>query len=108
MMGETKQREARMSYYFVAQIKIKDTAEYAKYEAGFLEIFAKYEGEALVVDNDPSVVEGDWDFTRMVVLRFPNRDLAESWYKSEAYQKLMRHRLNASGGVVIGAAGLGS
>lgn len=42
-----------MSYYFVAQIRITDEIEYQKYLDNAEDIFRKYKGEYLSVDNNP-------------------------------------------------------
>ena len=47
-----------MSFYFLASIKIRDEAEYQKYLNRSGEIFAKYNGEYLAVDNEPEILEG--------------------------------------------------
>ncbi len=90
-----------MSVYIVASIKITDQEEYGRYQAGFLEIFARYKGELLAVSDAPQVIEGEWPFTRAVLLRFPDEEEARRWYQSPEYQKLSQHRWHASTGTVI-------
>lgn len=86
--------------YAIAQIRIDDPERYRQYEAGFMEIFQKYGGEILAVDDDPEVVEGDWPYTRMVVLRFDDEAAAETWYRSPEYQELAKHRFASSAGTL--------
>jgi uncharacterized protein (DUF1330 family) len=90
-----------MSVYIVASIAIEDQEEYGKYQAGFLEIFARYKGELLAVSDAPQVIEGEWPFTRAVLLRFPDEEEARRWYQSPEYQALSQHRWRASTGTVI-------
>ena len=90
-----------MSVYAVAQIAINDRDEYKKYEEGFMEAFLPHEGELLAVDDNAQVIEGEWPFTRMVVLRFPDKQSFRDWYESDAYQQLLQHRLAASSGTVL-------
>ena len=85
-----------MPVYVVAELTIEDRAEYARYEAGFMAIFQQYRGEVLAVDEQPSVLEGDWKHTRTVLLRFPDRAEAERWYRSPEYQAIAQHRWKAS------------
>ena len=87
-----------MPVYIVANIAIADPAEYAIYQDGFLEIFARYAGELLAVSDAPQVIEGEWPFTRAVLLRFPDEAEARRWYQSPEYQELSKHRWNASTG----------
>jgi len=85
-----------MSCYFIAQIRIHDQEEYGKYLAGVDDVFAKYKGEYLVVDDNPAVLEGEWPFTRIVVIRFPNEEELQRWYHSPEYQEILQHRLRAA------------
>lgn len=95
-----------MSYYYIAQLNVHDWDEYRKYESGFFEIFQKYQGEVLAADNDASVPEGEWGFSRLVLLKFPSKELAESWHQSDAYQSIMKIRHRASDAVMVGVEGL--
>lgn len=95
-----------MSVYVIAQIEIRDRDEYNLYQAGFTEVFSKFEGEILIVDENPRVLEGDWPYTRAVLIRFPNEEEAMNWYNSPEYQKLAQRRLKSSRGNIILASGL--
>ena len=90
-----------MSVYIVAQIDIQDPDTYAKYQAGFTEVFEKYDGELLVVDDEAQVVEGEWPYSRTVVIRFPDAEEAARWYASPEYQAIAQHRLAASKGNAV-------
>ncbi|HSG90393.1 MAG TPA: DUF1330 domain-containing protein [Pseudomonadales bacterium] len=95
-----------MSVYIVATLKIEDRDAYGRYEDGFMEIFARFDGELLSVDEAPVQVEGDWPWTRTVLIRFPDADAMWRWYRSEDYQALMQHRLQASTGNIVMIQGL--
>jgi uncharacterized protein (DUF1330 family) len=85
-----------VAVYIIAQIRIHDRAEYDKYQQGFPEVFARYQGELLVVSENPVVVEGEWPYTRTVLLRFPSADEARRWYESPDYQRIVQHRFRAA------------
>ncbi|MFA5850343.1 MAG: DUF1330 domain-containing protein [Bacteroidales bacterium] len=85
-----------MSYFFVAQIRIYDNIEYQKYIDNAGNIFKKYKGEYLSVDNTPLLLEGKWDYTRMVLIKFDTMDDFNEWYNSEDYQKILKYRLSAA------------
>ncbi len=85
-----------MSVYAVALINIHDRAGYGTYEQGFMEIFARHRGKLLAVDEAPTVLEGDWPWTRTVLLEFPDQAALQAWYESDDYQALARHRFAAS------------
>ena len=96
---------AAMSVYVIALIEMRDREEYQKYIDGFGEILSRYDGEVLVVEDAPIILEGEWPYTRTVVIRFPDADRARRWYESEAYQGLAQHRHRASRTNLILAAG---
>jgi uncharacterized protein (DUF1330 family) len=85
-----------MTHYFVAQIKINDSAEYAKYLDEFDDIFSRYNGEYLAIDESPSLLEGSWDYTKSVLVRFKSKQDFEDWYYSDDYQRILKYRLNSA------------
>jgi uncharacterized protein (DUF1330 family) len=85
-----------MAHYFVAQIKIHDQNEYDKYLDKFDDIFSRYKGEILAVDEAPSILEGSWSYTKSVIVKFPSREDFEDWYYSAEYQEILKHRLRAA------------
>ena len=80
----------------MANIRIRDDLEYQKYIDGADKIFTKFNGVYLAVDNTPELVEGNWDYTRAVLIRFNNRDDFETWYRSKEYQEILKFRLSSS------------
>ena len=82
--------------YLVAQISIHDRDIYTKYSEGFYDVFNKYNGEIVLVDEEPSLIEGSWEHTRMVIIRFPDDTEFYRWYNSPGYQKLAELRWKAS------------
>ncbi|MEM7081005.1 MAG: DUF1330 domain-containing protein [Pseudomonadota bacterium] len=96
-----------MSVYVVANITIHDREGYSAYEAGFMDIFARYEGLMLAVDENQEVLEGEWDATRTVIIRFPSSDHVHAWYDSDGYQQLMQHRTASSDGNIAIMQALG-
>ena len=85
-----------MSYYFIAQIRIRDEKEYQKYIDKAGEVFRKYKGKYLALDNEPEVLEGEWDYTRTVLISFENKGDFDAWYNSDEYQDILTYRLKAS------------
>jgi len=85
-----------MSVYFVANIKIKDEVEYKKYAAKADEVFSKFNGSYLAFDTNPLVLEGSWDYSRVVIISFPDKDSLLNWYNSKEYQEILKHRLIAA------------
>lgn len=90
-----------MACYFIAQINIHDQEEYQKYLDGYDEVFGKFQGEVMAVDDDVDVLEGKWPFRRTVVIQFPEKAEARRWYDSAEYRALMKHRRRASHSNII-------
>ena len=82
-----------MAYYFIANIKIHNPVDYQKYLDRCQHVFDKYSGKYLVVDNDPVVLEGKWEFDRIVLISFPTVEDFNDWYHSPDYQEIVKYRL---------------
>ena len=95
-----------MSYYFFVQISITDSTEYQRYLDKAAEIFKRYKGEYLVVEDEPLVLEGRWDCGRTVLIRFDSRKDFWDWYYSDDYQEILKYRLDAAECNAILAKGL--
>ena len=95
-----------MTHYLIAQIDIKDREKYAKYEAGFMDIFLTYKGKILSVEENEYLLEGQWSFTRTVLSEFPSQEDALDWYNSKEYQVLVQHRFAASTANIVIISGL--
>jgi uncharacterized protein (DUF1330 family) len=85
-----------MSHYFIANIKINNPAEYERYLDQIDEIFSKYKGEYLSVDSNPLVLEGNWNYTKSVLIKFNDKKDFNEWYYSEDYQKILKFRLDSA------------
>jgi len=96
-----------LSVYLIANLQIEDREQYAAYEAGFMAIFEQYQGRLLAVDEAQQVLEGEWPYTRTVLIAFPDEAAARAWYDSPAYQALAEHRRAASVGHLAMVKGLG-
>lgn len=96
-----------MNYYFIAQIRINDNREYQKYIDKSGEIFKKYNGEYLSVDNETIVLEGKWDYTRTVLIKFKSKTDFKDWYNSDDYQDILKYRLKGADCDTILIKGLG-
>jgi uncharacterized protein (DUF1330 family) len=95
-----------MAVYLIAQINIHDRDKYAQYGDGFMEIFTKYEGKLLSVEEEPVTLEGNWQYTRTVLIEFPSKADADAWYHSEEYQALAQHRFDSSDANIVMVKGL--
>ena len=85
-----------MSAYFIANIRIHDEDEYQKYLKCVDDVFSNFNGKYLKVDNDPLILEGKWDYSRLVLIEFPDKELLNKWYYSDEYQDILKYRLAAA------------
>ncbi|MGZ5874289.1 MAG: DUF1330 domain-containing protein [Bradyrhizobium sp.] len=89
-----------MTVYAIALLSIADRQRYGTYERGFVDIFSQYGGKLLAVDEAPTVKEGDWPYTRTVLIEFPTAEAFDAWFDSPEYQALAKHRHAASTGSI--------
>ena len=69
-----------------------DQEELDIYAAKVGPVLGKYAPKVLAGHGAHEVVEGD-DIEGLVILAFPNLDLARRWYHSPEYQEAVQHRL---------------
>ncbi len=100
VMGQEK-ADSGLPVYLVAQIRIDDRETYRKYEVGFGEIFQKYAGESVAFTENPDIIEGEWPYSRTVLLRFPSKGEFHAWYDSDEYQELVKNRWASSEANII-------
>jgi uncharacterized protein (DUF1330 family) len=81
-----------MSVYIVSRLTIHDRSEYDIYESRFTAIFEKYDGKMLSIDEEPTVLAGEWEATRSVIIEFPSKRSAVTWLMSDEYQEISKHR----------------
>ncbi len=90
--------------FVVVQIAIDDRDRYHQYEtANHLEIFDKFGGKVVGIDDDVDVVEGSWPFSRTVLVEFSSKQQARAWYESGDYQAVvgLRHDSATSNLVIV-------
>lgn len=94
--------------YMISRITIHDRAEYDKYEARFMDIFAKFDGKLLSVDEEPQDLSGKWTATRSVLMEFPDKPKLFAWLTSPEYQEIGKFRDAGSTSEAIIVKGLES
>ena len=95
-----------MPVYIIARMKIFDREGYDRYEDGFMPIFEKFNGTMLSVDEEPTVLQGEWNHTRSILIEFPDKKSAYAWMMSPEYQEIAKLRLVASEGESILVEGI--
>jgi len=88
---------------------IDDLELYHRYEAEFdRKSFEAHGGEVLVLSEEPDVLEGDWPFRRLVILKFPSTAALNAWYRSPEYVLVRGLREQAARQRMAGFPGLAS
>ncbi len=85
-----------MPSYFIACINIEDHIEYSKYLEKVDEVFSKFDGKYILLDDDPEILEGNIGKCRVVMIEFPDKNSLRKWYYSDEYQKILKHRLKGA------------
>ena len=80
-----------MSAYVIASLTFTDKERYRRYQAGFGEVLRAFDGELLVADERPEVLEGDRP-DKVVVMRFRDEAEARRFLTSDAYISLSEDR----------------
>ena len=93
--------------YGLAQITIHDPEGYKAYEENFMAILTEHGGRLVGFAQPPEIIEGSFEGTRAVLLEFESRETFDTWYRSDAYQAIIKHRLASSDGSVILLNGIG-
>ena len=95
-----------MSVYVIAQLTITDRAAYNRYQSRFMEVMNRYKGRVLAADENPKVIEGQWDREKVVLLSFPDEASFREWVDSSAYQEISKDRRAGSTAVVLLVQGI--
>ena len=78
-----------MPAYFIANIRMQNEEAYRPYLKDVDETLAKHGGEYLAVQDAPRVMEGEFPYTRLALVRFPDEASLDRWYFSDEYQAIL-------------------
>jgi uncharacterized protein (DUF1330 family) len=81
-----------MPAYVIVDVDVTDPERYERYKAATPAAIAAGGGRFLVRGGELTVLEGDWQPSRLVVLEFEDLAAAERWYESDAYQAAAKLR----------------
>jgi uncharacterized protein (DUF1330 family) len=84
-----------MATYVIVNISIKDLPAYEAYKTGAPPIIRKHGGEYLARGGAVEVLEGDWQPTRIALLKFPDMASAKALLADPDYAplKALRHSI---------------
>tara|TARA_X000001036_G_C20052481_1_gene551494 strand:+ start:187 stop:477 length:291 start_codon:yes stop_codon:yes gene_type:complete len=92
--------------YVIAQLKITNPENYKEYIEKVTDVIKKFGGEYLARGGQHQVVEGEDNFPRIIIIKFPSYEKALEWYNSDDYKPVKAIRLNNSEGTNIIVQGL--
>lgn len=95
-----------MAVYVVAQGRVENREMLGQYVAKAIATVRASGGRIIGFDESPDVVEGEVGHPRTVILEFPSREAFQAWYDSDAYQAILRLRLESTPGTLIVVKGL--
>jgi len=96
-----------MPAYVIVETDITDPERYKQYQAASPAAIAACGGRFLVRGGEITVLEGDWQPSRLVVVEFEDLAAAERFYESEAYQAAKQLREGAARMRMVAVEGLG-
>lgn len=90
-----------MPAYVVSRVQISNPEAMARYLEEVPPIVEAFGGKYLMRGTDVEPLEGSWEHHRMVILEFPTREAALTWYHSPEYAPLRALRWSASEAVIL-------
>ena len=71
--------------YIIADLTVTDADKMAQYRVWSTRAMQEFGAEVLVRGGESEVLEGPWTPARLVLLKFPSREQAKTFYNSETY-----------------------
>jgi uncharacterized protein (DUF1330 family) len=85
-----------MTAYVITDAKVSDVEKYEGYKSLTPAAIAAAGGEFLVRGGDHVVLEGNWNPTRVVMLKFASMEAAKAFYDGELYRAARAKRAGAT------------
>jgi uncharacterized protein (DUF1330 family) len=90
-----------MTAYWLARARVDEPEQYVRYASQVPDILERYGGRVLARGGAHEVLEGPTEFTRFVVIAFPDLDAARNCFNSAEYQAAAAFRRDGGGVVEI-------
>ena len=94
-----------MNAYLILDLTIHDLAGFGEYIKKIPAFIKKHSGRYVVQGVEPSVMEGDWEPERVVVIEFPTSDHAKAFLKDPDARELFKLRHSTTTSKLILADG---
>lgn len=90
-----------MAVYLLAQLRFTNREAYNRYQARFMDVFRKFNGRLLAADEQPVVLEGEWNREKVVLMSFPDEESAQKFSDSPEYLDIAKDRKAGADAVVL-------
>jgi uncharacterized protein (DUF1330 family) len=90
-----------MKAYVIALETVNDEEMFAEYRKHVVATVAAFGGQFIARGGKFTLLEGQWQHPRTVIIEFPTREAAEAWYNSAEYQKIIGLRHKSSNGNLV-------
>jgi len=81
-----------MAVYLIAHVDIHDMDVFMDYQNKAKQTIEDAGGKMIVRNGEPEAVEGSTDGRKIVMLEFPNAEMANTWFSSPEYQEVAKLR----------------
>ncbi|MDQ6801814.1 MAG: DUF1330 domain-containing protein [Acidobacteriota bacterium] len=95
-----------MPAYVIVDIEVRDPARYERYKELAPPAIAAHDGKYIARGGKVTVLEGDWDPKRCVILEFPSAAQAVKWWHSPEYAAARKAREECATANMIVVEGL--
>jgi uncharacterized protein (DUF1330 family) len=85
-----------MKAYLIAMEAVHDEAMFKEYQKGAQPTVASFGGQFIARGGKLTILEGQWQYPRTVIIEFPSRDAAEAWYNSPEYREAVGLRFSST------------
>lgn len=90
-----------MAAYVLAQLEVHEPEGFQRYREKVPDVIAAFGGRYLVRGGEVTTLEGELPAPRLVIIEFEDRETAERWYRSDAYQAILPLRLASADGTAV-------
>ena len=87
-------------------LEVTNPEDYKEYVEKVKPIAEKFGGDYIIRGGTNQIIEGTWQYSRTVVIKFPSYEKALEWYHSEDYKPIKDIRLKNSEGLNIIVKGI--
>ena len=92
-----------MDAFLIIDVDVKNPSAFEEYRSEVPTLIRKHGGEYLVRGGNLRVLEGDWQPSRLILLRFPDKASVDAFLSDPEYQplKALRQRVAKTTMVVV-------